>query len=154
MKIREMGEGEVEEGRALLVEFNDNFQEDLGFQSIDEEIRTFPLKYASPKGAVLLAKVGDQVAGMVCIYPFSDLYCEMKRLYVNEQYRGLGIGNQLVKEIITKGKALGYKGMILDTLKQLKAALACYARFGFEPCAPYYDNPLPDVLYMKLDWNK
>ena len=40
--------------------------------------------------------------------------------------------------------------MRLDTLRRLTEAMALYKALGFERVVPYYDNPLPDVVYWEL----
>ena len=40
--------------------------------------------------------------------------------------------------------------MVLDTIKPLKRAINLYKKFGFKEIDPYYHNPMPDVIYMKL----
>lgn len=38
--------------------------------------------------------------------------------------------------------------MVLDTIVPLKAAIHLYKKHGFKECAPYYNNPMDDVIYM------
>ena len=73
----------------------------------------------------------------------------MKRLFVRADYRNYHAGKKLVEAIINFAKIDGYKEMVLDTIKPLESAVHLYKKFGFVETAPYYDNPMNDVIYMK-----
>lgn len=73
----------------------------------------------------------------------------MKRLFVRAPWRGTGLGRELAVAIVEAGRAAGHARMRLDTLPHLDAATALYQSMGFIEVAPYYDNPLPGVLYME-----
>ena len=62
-----------------------------------------------------------------------------------------GIGKKIAERLIQEGFRLGYSTMVLDTLNRLEAATHLYQSLGFVRTGPYYDNPLPDVVYWKLD---
>ena len=141
----------VEQVRTLLLEYTRQLGRDLTFQQIDEELRDPARKYAAPHGALLMAFAKDEPAGMVAYRRHSAVRCEMKRLYVRPSYRGRGIGERLVEAILECAIRAGYKEMVLDTLAPMHAAIGLYTKFGFEVCAPYYDNPMPDVIYLKKD---
>lgn len=36
----------------------------------------------------------------------------------------------------------------LDTIRPLTFAIRLYEKEGFAEIPPYYDNPMPDVIYM------
>jgi ribosomal protein S18 acetylase RimI-like enzyme len=74
----------------------------------------------------------------------------MKRLYVRPSFRGKCFGKKLCHGIILKGKQLGYREMLLDTLSTMTGAQALYRAHGFKETAPYYHNPLPEAQYMLL----
>ena len=39
--------------------------------------------------------------------------------------------------------------MVLDTIEPLQSAVRLYQRLGIQETAPYYNNPMDDVIYMK-----
>ena len=135
--------------RELIIEYTKRLDRDLSFQNIEDELKDPAAKYTAPEGELLVA-VGeaDNVAGMVAYHRHNSERCEMKRLYVRPEARGMHLGDMLVGEIIEHAKAAGYKEMVLDTITPLKAAIGLYKKNGFTECEPYYDNPMDDVIYM------
>ena len=136
---------------ALFREYVASLTEDISFQNIDDELAGLPGKYARPTGVVLIARGGDEAAGAVAYRMVEPGVCEMKRLYVRPAWRGSGLGGELANELIEDARTQGYRTVLLDTLASMGAARALYRDLGFAPVAPYYDNPLPGVMYMALE---
>ena len=149
MEIKD-GSAYLPQVRALMDEYTHNLGRDLSFQNIDAERKDPSEKYTPPHGALLVAvNEKNEVLGMVAYHRHSAARCEMKRLYVRPQARGLHLGKALAAAIIARAKADGFSEMVLDTIRPLQAAIALYRQLGFKECAPYYNNPMPDVIYMK-----
>jgi len=139
---------------ALFREYVASLAEDISFQNVDDELSGLPGKYARPTGVVLIARDGKEAAGAVAYRMAEPGVCEMKRLYVRPAFRGRDIGRELANELIDDARERGYRTMLLDTLASMAAARALYRDLGFVPVAPYYDNPLPGVMYMALELNE
>jgi len=140
----------LDEVHTLFREYHKMLGIDLGFQNYDEELATLPGKYLPPDGRLYVIYLEDKLAGCIALRRYDATRCEMKRLFVRPQFRGLRLGRILAERIIEDAKAIGYQAMVLDTLKTLESAVTMYRRMGFEEIAPYYDNPLKDVLYFQL----
>ncbi len=148
MKIKD-GKDYIAQVKGLIAEYTKRLNRDLSFQQLDAELSDPAAKYTPPEGELLVA-VNEEgvVTGMVAYHRHNSERCEMKRLYVKPEARGLHLGDTLVKEIINHARAAGYKEMVLDTVVPLKAAISLYRKNGFTECEPYYDNPMDDVIYM------
>lgn len=148
MKIVD-GKDYLPEVKNLIKEYSSRLGRDLSFQNIDDELNNPAHKYTAPEGELLVAIDNDKVLGMVAYHRHSDVRCEMKRLYVRPNARGMHLGNALITEILAHAKNAGYKEMVLDTIVPLKAAISLYKKHGFEKCEAYYHNPMDDVIYMQ-----
>lgn len=124
---------------------------DLCFQGFDEELRMLPGKYSEPCGRLYLLFDGETPAGCGALRPFRDDIAEMKRLYVRPWARRRGYARLLSKKLIEDATTINFRAIYLDTLRSMIEARNLYESLGFVECQPYYDNPLPDVCYMKLD---
>jgi putative acetyltransferase len=150
--IREVtGDSDIVIMRELFREYQGQLQVDLQFQRFHDELERLPGAYSPPEGCLLMAEVEGKPAGCVALKPRAEDICEMKRLYVRPACRGLGIGRKLAKEVIRRAGMKGYAAMVLDTLDRLVEAMALYESLGFQRTEPYYDNPLPGVVYWRLD---
>lgn len=134
----------------LFREYLQELDEQLDFQHVDKEMTTPLVKYGPPHGALLLALYQGQPVGCVALQSLGETgVCEMKRLYVQPDYRRFKIGRLLAEAILQEAKALDYTIMKLDTLQRLQAAIGLYYRLGFTETTAYYHNPLPEVVYME-----
>jgi ribosomal protein S18 acetylase RimI-like enzyme len=140
---------EVEMARELVAEYTKWLNVDLSFQNIDKELSGFPGEYSDPGGTFIIAKDNDSVVGCVGLKKLDDGVCEMKRLFVNDEYKGRGIGRKLVELVIEEARSRKYRAMRLDSLKKLEAALRIYYENDFHEIAPYYDNPYDDAIYLE-----
>lgn len=140
----------IEQVKVIIIEYITRLGRDLSFQNIDEELSNLAIKYAAPQGELLVAiDDHEKVIGMVAYHKHSNERCEMKRLYVSLECRGMKLGEKLVDEIMRHAKKAGFKEMVLDTIVPLQPAIHLYKKMGFEECEPYYDNPMDDVIYMR-----
>jgi len=151
LKIAEaVTDRDIEQAKTLFVEYADSLGFDLAFQRFDEELRSLPGDYARPKGCLLLAACDGQAVGCVALRPLEEGICEMKRLYVKPEFRGMGIGRALAEAVIKEAQNIGYKCMRLDTVPSMEAARMLYASLGFERISPYRYNPIEGAVFMEL----
>lgn len=124
---------------------------DLSFQDIELELKTFATMYAPPRGFFLLATVDGSLAGGVGYRSLGGGVCEMKRLFVYEDFQGQGIGRALCIQLIDAAIDREYRLMRLDTLGHMLEAIALYRDLGFDDIPAYRYNPDPNAHYYELD---
>ena len=144
-------ESQIAEARTIFREYENWIDLDLCFQGFEAELAGLPGKYAVPEGRLLLAFVHDSLAGCIAMRKLDDGICEMKRLFVRDDFRGHKIGGALIERLIADARKTGYSEMRLDTFPpKMGKAVSLYEIHGFVDISPYYDNPHGDVLFMEL----
>jgi putative acetyltransferase len=147
-----VGAADFAAAQVLFREYVAGLGVDLYFQEFEAELDRLPEKYGAPEGCLYMARAGERLVGCGALRRLTaGEVCEMKRLYVRAEARGTGLGRILAKSLIEKGRSLGYRVMRLDTLAHLTAACQLYRSLGFVEIAAYYNNPLPNTVYMELD---
>ena len=145
----------IEPAREILREYAYSLNIDLCFQNFEGELAALPGEYAAPQGQLLLAFVGDALAGCGGLRALPDVdyanACEMKRLYVRPAFRRFGLGRVLAEALLDEARRAGYSVMLLDTLDEMESARELYATLRFTEVAPYYFNPIPGAHYLKAD---
>ncbi|KKZ62119.1 hypothetical protein EMCG_03413 [[Emmonsia] crescens] len=77
-------------------------------------------------------------------------YCELKRLYVTPAARGLGVGKALVKAMLNVARKIGYEEVRLDTLPDMREAIAMYRGMGFGVVEKYYEKAIEGTVFLGL----
>lgn len=141
--------------RGIFIEYASTLKVDLSFQDFDKELAHLPGEYIEPRGCLLLAWVGDSLAGCCALRPLDTTdyanAAEMKRLFVRTRYRGLGIGRLLTESILDAARRASYSCVLLDTLDDMEAARELYEDLGFSEIPPYYHNPYAGSHYLKVN---
>lgn len=120
---------------------------------MDAEIRPryadlFPARPASAPaidaGEIVLTLVafdGAVPAGTVSLKR-TDGLGEVKRVFVAEPYRRLGLAKRLLDELEAAARDEGYDELVLETGERQPEAIALYEREGWTPIGPFgpYDN--------------
>ncbi len=139
--------------RTLFMEYAAALDIDLCFQNFSEELDALPGEYAAPRGTLLFATVDGELAGCCAMRPLDAVdypnACEMKRLFVRANYRGLRLGRMLAESILDSSRQAGYDCILLDTLDDMESARALYQELGFEEIPPYYYNPIAGAHYLR-----
>jgi ribosomal protein S18 acetylase RimI-like enzyme len=144
---------ELDGVRTLFMEYAATLTIDLCFQNFSAELEALPGEYATPRGALVFASVNGELAGCCAMRPLDAVdypnACEMKRLFVRPNYRGLRLGRLLAESILDLSRQAGYDCILLDTLDDMESARALYQELGFEEIPPYYFNPIAGAHYLR-----
>lgn len=125
--------------RKTLEEFGANHP---GTVYYDESTDTlFQLFHQTPRSVYFIAEKDGEVVGGGGIFPspgLPDDTCELVKMYLLPQVRGIGLGKKIIQQCIAFAKENGYQNIYLETMPELKQALKTYEKFGFE----YIDHPM------------
>jgi GNAT superfamily N-acetyltransferase len=124
----------------------------LSDQWLEHDLEGLAVTFGPPNGRAFLARHEGQICGCGAYHKLTNEVCEMKRLFVPDQFRGRGYGRELCGAILQSAKDDQFKLMRLDTADFLTAAIAMYQLFGFRPCAPYIeyaDYVRPHIVFME-----
>lgn len=152
LSIRPAADADMAEVTRLFRDYEAWLGVPLCLQGFDEEVASLPGIYAPPAGGLWLAWLGERAVAVIGLRALPEPgSCEMKRLWVDPEAQGLGLGRHLAETCLAAARSKGYRLMRLDTLPKLTAALALYHSMGFRACDRYNDNNLPGVLFLERD---
>ena len=124
--------------RDTLAEFGANHPNTVYY---DPTTDTLFEVFQTPGSKYFLAEIDGQMVGGGGIFPTKGLprdTCELVKMYLLPQARGLGLGRELIGKCIDAANEFGYKKIYLETMPELKQALLVYEKFGFK----YLNGPM------------
>lgn len=106
--------------------------------------------FQSPNSSYFIALENDKMIGGCGIFPTKGLPAgcvELVKLYISAEWRGKGIGYQLIEKCIAHAQALNFKEIYLETLPELHIAVGLYENMGFQ----YLEQPYGDSGHFACD---
>lgn len=100
-------------------------------------------KFFPPRGRLLVAKLSEQYAGLICLKELTEDIGEIKRTYVRPEFRGQSIGRVLLNSVLQEARIIGYKKIRLDSAGYMKEAHSLYQSAGFNYIEPYEGSEIP-----------
>lgn len=121
-----------------------------GFGPSDPEVDAMSQYYTLEKRSLyLVATLNGKIVGGCGVAPFnnSQQTCELKKLFLLPESRGLGLGKKLSELCLEFAVQQGFSECYLDTLTSMKSAIHLYEKLGFQ----HLDQPLDGTEHSSCD---
>lgn len=128
--------------RTTFIEYFENYEQEIA--------HNLPGRFGPPYGCLLLAKYRGKPAGCVGLLNLGDNICEMRRIFVRPEYRGLGTGKALAQAAIEQGRKRSYSSIRLNTNRRMPEAEKLYRSLGFTDIAPYEEFETDGMVFLEL----
>ena len=104
------------------------------------------------RGMFLVARDGDRAIGCGAVRLLDPITVEIKRMYVEPDYRGRGVGKAVLDRLEQAARELGAHRLVLETGVYQEAAIALYRGAGFTSidCWGQYASSATSVCLEKL----
>ncbi|HVZ10784.1 GNAT family N-acetyltransferase [Rhodopila sp.] len=109
-----------------------------------------PESLAKPDTHLLVARIVGKAVGLCAVFERGAGEVELKRMIVDVEARGQGVGMALMRAVEAKAQRLGADVILLEVGVRNTEARSLYRRAGFtdrEPFSPY--QPSPISLFME-----
>jgi GNAT superfamily N-acetyltransferase len=115
-------------------------------RTVEEIVDSSMDKYSSltpPNGVLIILEVDSNVAGMVALMRLSESRGYINLMYNRSEYRGKGLGKQLLQRLIEEGRKIGVTCFQLRTPIFSHAAHHIYKSAGFKELEEYPESLIP-----------
>lgn len=133
--------GSIEARAAMANYFAELDQRLSGGFIADTALDDAATSFNPPAGAFVVARRDPDVVGCGAVRWLDDATAEIKRMWIDANVRGIGLGTRLLGRLEDEVLTSGRTRVVLDTNAALVEAIAMYRRLGYRDIAPYNDNP-------------
>ena len=108
-----------------------------------------PHELRPPAGAFLAAYLDEEPIGCGAVKHHPGAPSEIKRMWVAESARGLGIGRRLLRDLEQLARTQGAPATRIETNKALVEAIAMYRSSGYVEVPAFNDEPFAHHWFEK-----
>jgi DNA-binding MarR family transcriptional regulator/N-acetylglutamate synthase-like GNAT family acetyltransferase len=122
--------------------FAGGFRPGASLPAEDHELRP-------PQGAFLVATVDGAPVGCGAVKTVAPGVGSLKRMWVADAVRGLGVGRRLLQALEDEALGLGLRTVQLETNHALQEAIALYLKAGYREVSRFNDDPYAQHWFRK-----
>jgi GNAT superfamily N-acetyltransferase len=131
--------------------YSEEYQYGIEFETyVGTGLVEFYNQYDAKRSRVWVCEDGDAIIGFLLLLD-RGAAAQLRYFILLPQYRGIGLGNKLMKLYIEFLKSAGYKSSYLWTTHELPSAAHLYKKFGFtlteEKESNAFGKPLVEQRY-------
>jgi len=127
-------------GNSISIEkYSYNFDIESMYAEFIEELP----KYTYPDGLLKLIEHKNEFIGIGGFKKINETTCELKRMYIQQKYRGNKLGERLLLSLIENAEEYGYEEMRLESARFMINGYALYSQNGFKEIEIYSDVESP-----------
>jgi DNA-binding MarR family transcriptional regulator/GNAT superfamily N-acetyltransferase len=108
-----------------------------------------PHEVSWPNGAFVVAYLRGEPIGCGAVKHHAGEVTDIKRMWIAESARGLGLGRRLLEHLEGLARERGSTAVRLETGDVLTEAIALYRSAGYEEVEPFNDEPFADRWFAK-----
>jgi GNAT superfamily N-acetyltransferase len=108
-----------------------------------------PDELRPPNGEMVVAYLRAEPVGCGALKLTADAATDIKRMWLAETARGLGLGRRLLHELETRAAGAGARTVRLETSNLLHEAIALYRSSGYEEVPAFNDEPFAHHWFAK-----
>jgi DNA-binding MarR family transcriptional regulator/GNAT superfamily N-acetyltransferase len=108
-----------------------------------------PYELRPPAGLLLVAYLRGEPVGCGALKHAPGEPSDIKRMWVAEAVRGLGVGRRLLAELESRARAHGARAVRLETNRALTEAIAMYRQAGYAEVPAFNDEPFAHHWFQK-----
>ena len=102
-----------------------------------------------PKGLLLVARLGGEPIGCGALKFHGKQFAEVKRMWISERMRGLGIARRLLRALEECAAGADVRQLRLETNQALHEAIALYKSSGFSEVKAFNQEPYAQHWFQK-----
>lgn len=115
----------------------------------DADLKDIEIAYIHAGGTFeIIEDEHGRLLGTYGLFPVSDSTCELRKMYLRPEIRGIGLGREVLQRAVGHARRLGFKQIVLETISVLERAIRLYTQFGFVPTAMDHPNARVDQRYV------
>jgi putative acetyltransferase len=153
LRLREAANSDADMVRELVFTILTDYGLKPDPATTDSDLADIEGSYFSRGGAFYVYEDSEgAVVGSTGLYPMEEKTCELRKMYLHPEMRGLGLGKKLLEFSLDEARNRGFRRVVLETASVLQEAVQLYRDYGFREYEPPHISCRCDqAFYLDLE---